>query len=418
MRDNAAAIIYIGKAKNLKKRVASYFLSSKLRDPKFEIFITSIRHVDYVVTASERDALVLERRLINRYKPAFNVMWKDDKSYPYLTLTLQEDFPRLFLTRIKKNDGALYFGPYPSVSRVRQLLKWSWRKKLFALRPCDLKIEEGKPWAYEKVKTCLYLHTGQCTAPCVGKITSKNYKKIADRARWFFSGQKEKMIRQLEREMKAQSKNLKYEEAAQSRDRIDTLRHMNEKVTFGEMTEAMLETRVQETRAVQDLMRALKLPRPPEHIECFDISHFQGVEKVASMVCFKNGRPVKSDYRKFIIKTVQGIDDFKSMAEVVYRRYRRLKNEDKKLPDLILVDGGKGQLSSALEALTQVELASIPLAALAKQEEEIFLPGETNSIRLSQDSPALLLLRYIRDEAHRFAITFHRLRRNKKTWIA
>jgi excinuclease ABC subunit C len=149
MRDNAAAIIYIGKAKNLKKRVASYFLSSKLRDPKFEIFITSIRHVDYVVTASERDALVLERRLINRYKPAFNVMWKDDKSYPYLTLTLQEDFPRLFLTRIKKNDGALYFGPYPSVSRVRQLLKWSWRKKLFALRPCDLKIEEGKPWAYE-----------------------------------------------------------------------------------------------------------------------------------------------------------------------------------------------------------------------------------------------------------------------------
>jgi excinuclease ABC subunit C len=250
----------------------------------------------------------------------------------------------------------------------------------------------------------------------LGNISSLNYKKIADKARWFFEGRQDKMVKQWEKEMKTFSKKLQYEDAAQVRDRIDTIRHMRERVTFQEMSRDVLEQRVGESRAVQDLMRALNLPRPPERIECFDISHIQGVEKVASMVSFNRGRPDKSQYRKFIIRTVKGIDDFKSMAEVVGRRYRRLKAEGIPYPDLILIDGGKGQLSMALKALQDQEIKGIPVAALAKEEEEIYLPNRPTPLRLPMDSSALLLLRHIRDEAHRFAITFHRQRRSKRTF--
>jgi excinuclease ABC subunit C len=416
MRDVTGAIIYIGKARDLKKRVSSYFLKNK-KEARTVALVACIRHVDYVATASEREALVVERRLINQIKPMFNVMWKDDKSYPYIALTLQEDFPRVILTRQKKRDGSAYFGPYPNVSQVRSLLKWAWRKKLFPLRPCRLDIKEGQPYPYAKVKSCLYLHTGQCPAPCIGKISAKDYGVIADRARWFFGGQKEKLIDQWEKEMKRFSRAQEYEAAAGVRDRIDTLRHMSEHVTYREISELMLERRVGESRAVQDLMKALNLKKPPQRIECFDISHIQGVEKVASMVSFDRGRPDKSQYRKFIIRTVEGIDDFKSMAEVVGRRYARLKREGKPYPDLVVIDGGKGQLSAALAAVEALEIKDLRLAALAKQEEEIFLPGSRESIRLADDSPALLLLRHIRDEAHRFAITFHRLRRQKRTFL-
>ncbi len=417
MRDSTGQIIYIGKARNLKKRVSNYFIDLKIRDAKTVALVAVIRHIDYVPTASEREALVLERRLINQYKPTFNVMWKDDKSYPYIVLTVGEDYPRLFLTRHKKRDGSLYFGPYPNVTQVRSLLHWAWRKQLFPLRPCKFDIKEGQPLPYNKVKSCLYLHTGQCTAPCLAKISSEDYGKIVDRARWFFGGQKKKLIEQWKREMKNFSRSEQYEQAAGVRDRIDTLEHMAERVTAREISESMLETRVRESRAVQELMRGLKLKKPPQRIECFDISHIQGVEKVASMVSFDRGRPDKSQYRKFIIKTVDGIDDFKAMAEVVGRRYRRLLKEGKPLPDLVLIDGGKGQLSSALKAVSELGIKDLAVAALAKQEEEVFLPGSSESIRLPMDSAGLLLLRHVRDEAHRFAITFHRQRRQKRTFL-
>lgn len=417
MRDSASQIIYIGKALNLKKRVSSYFLSSKNRDAKTSALVAVIRHIDYVPTASEREALVVERRLINQYQPMFNVMWKDDKSYPYVVLTAKDDFPRVFLTRHKKRDGSLYFGPYPNVSQVRNLLHWAWRKKLFPLRPCKFDIHEGHPLPYKKVKSCLYLHTGQCPAPCLGKISKPAYKRIVERARWFFAGEKEKLISQWESEMKKLSRAKRYEEAGAVRDRIDTIQHMRERVTYREINESMLEARVKESRFIQDLMQGLHLKKPPQRIECFDISHIQGVEKVASMVSFDRGRPDKSQYRKFIIKTVDGIDDFKSMAEVVGRRYRRLLIEDKPLPDLVLIDGGKGQLSFALAAIQSLGIKDLAVAALAKQEEEIFLPGKSDSIRLPKDSAGHLLLRYIRDEAHRFAITFHRQRRQKRTFL-
>jgi excinuclease ABC subunit C len=343
-------------------------------------------------------------------------MWRDDKSYPYIALTMGEDFPRLYLTREKKKrDGTLYFGPYPSVSRVRRLLRWVWRKKLFPIRPCRYSFDEKNLLSYEKVKTCLYLHTGQCPAPCVGRINKTDYRKIAERARWFFEGNQERMIKEWEAEMAEYSHENKFEEAAAARDRIEALRGMTERVTFSEMSEETLAERVRGSRAVQDLMKALSLKRPPERIECFDISHIQGVEKVASMVSFDRGRPDKSNYRKYIIRSVEGIDDFKAMAEVVGRRYGRLKREGKQFPDLVLIDGGKGQLSSALKAVADLKITGLQLAALAKEEEEVFLPGQPQSIRLPMDSPGLLLLRHVRDEAHRFAITFHRLRRSKRT---
>lgn len=417
MRDATGLIIYIGKARDLKKRVASYFIATSTKGAKTVALVSVIRHIDYVPTASEREALVLERRLINQYKPTFNVMWKDDKTYPYIALTLAEDYPRLFLTRQKKRDGAIYFGPYPNVSQVRHLLHWAWRKRLFPLRPCRFDIKENDPLPYTKVKSCLYLHTGQCPAPCLGKISKAEYGGIVERARWFFGGQKQRIITQWALEMKRLSREQKYEEAASVRDRIDTLEHMSERVTTREITESMLETRVRESRAMQDLMRGLGLKKPPQRIECFDISHIQGVEKVASMVSFDRGRPDKSNYRKFIIRTVEGIDDFKSMAEVVGRRYRRLLKEGKKLPDLVLIDGGKGQLSSALAAIRELGIKDLAVAALAKQEEEVFMPGSPRSIRLPDDSPGLLLLRHVRDEAHRFAITFHRHRRQKRTFL-
>ena len=414
MRDATSAIIYIGKAIDLKKRVASYFLASKRHDSRLQALVTNIRHVDYVACASEREALVLEQKLIFEHQPTFNVMWKDDKSYPFVSLTIQEDFPRLIVTRKKKRDGALYFGPYPSVKAVRMLLRWAWRKRLFPLRPCELDIAEGKPYPYEKVKSCLYLHTEECSAPCVGRISKKDYGEIVERTRWFFEGRKDKMIAEWQEDMARLSKDMKFEAAAAVRDRIDTLEHMNERVTFREMSPEMLADRVRGSRAVQDLMKALGLKKPPERIECFDISHIQGVEKVASMVSFNRGRPDRSNYRKFIIRTVEGIDDFRSMAEAVGRRYKRLKAEGTRFPDLVLIDGGKGQLSFALNAIEEVGIEGVPLAALAKQEEEIFMPGRSESIRLPMDSPALLLLRHVRDEAHRFAITFHRLRRGKR----
>ncbi len=418
MRDVTAAIIYIGKARDLRKRVTSYFQSGRGHDTKTEALVTVVRHVDYVPTASEREALLLEQRLIGRFHPTFNVMWKDDKSYPYVALSLSEDFPRVFLTRTRKKDGTRYFGPYPNVKRVRHLLRWAWHKRLFPLRPCRLEIKEGHPYPYEKVKSCLYLHTGECSAPCIGKVSVRDYGKIAERARLFFEGRKDQLIDRWEKEMKALARAEKFEEAGEVRDRVETLRHMDERVTFREMSEEMLEERVQRSRAVQSLMTDLELAAPPERIECFDISHFQGDEKVASMVSFKNGRPDKSEYRKFIIRSVQGIDDFQSMAEVVGRRYRRLVAEERPLPDLVLIDGGKGQLSAALRALASVSLPKLPVAALAKEEEEIFLPGRPDSIRLPMDSPGLLLLRYVRDEAHRFAVTFHRHRREKKTLLS
>ncbi len=411
MRDTAGGILYIGKAIDLRKRVANYFRPDV--EPKIRALMADVRHIDYIAAAGERDALVMEQRLIKRHQPLFNVMWKDGKSYPFVKLTLNEDFPRLRLTRLKRRDGGLYFGPYPNVRAVRHLLDWVWRNRLFPLRPCDLDITVGKVYAYEKVKWCLSLHTGECPAPCLGRISKETYGRIVERTRLFFDGKNAELLAVWREEMKEAADRMDFERAAQLRDSLTALDHIREPVTFRSLKEEDVKGRLETSRALQDLQTALQLPRPPQRIECFDISHIQGTDTVASMVCFDRGQPNKSAYRKYKIKTVAGVDDFASMAEVVGRRYRRVKAEKLPWPDLVLIDGGAGQLSAAERALAEVTDRKIPLASLAKRDEDVYQPGRAEPLRLPKESPALQLLQRVRDEAHRFAVTFHRSRREK-----
>ena len=415
MRDSAGGILYIGKAIDLRKRVAHYFRSDV--EPKIRALMADVRHIDYIAAAGERDALVIEQRLIKRHQPLFNVMWKDGKSYPSVHLTLNDDFPRLRLTRSTGKRGGLYFGPYPNVRAVRHLLDWVWRNRLFSLRPCDLDITAGQALSYSQVKSCLYLHTGECPAPCLGRISKEDYGKTVNRARLFFEGKNVELEAVWKDEMKRASDRLEFERAAQLRDSLAALDHIREPVTFRSLKEDEVQGRLESTRALQELQMALGLPRPPVRIECFDVSHFQGAETVASLVCFDRGRPNKSAYRKYKIKTVAGVDDFASMAEVVGRRYRRIKREGLSWPDLILIDGGAGQLSAAERALEEVTDRKIPLASLAKREEEVYQPGRRVPLSLPKNSPALQLLQRVRDEAHRFAVSFHRARREKAVFV-
>ena len=430
MRDRQAKIIYIGKAKDLRKRVSSYF-RKQIHHPKIAVLVSLIQHIDYIPTSSERASLILEQKLIHKIQPIYNTMWKDDKSYPYVKLTYNEDYPKIILTRQKKNDGGKYFGPYPQVQTIKKLLRQFWRNKLFRLRPCKYpfqrnEVEKGlletKPSLYKKVKSCLYLHTEECPAPCLNKISHEGYMKIVNQAELYFSGKVGTIIQSLQTEMKTASNILNFEKAGQIRDQINALTHMAEKVTAKEIQENQVLVQIHFTQGLTDLQNSLCLSEPPIRIEAFDISNIQGTNPVASMVVFEKGEPLKSDYRKFKIKTVVGPNDFEMMEEVIYRRYRRVSQEKKKFPDLILVDGGKGQLSSALKAIQSLKkkgysIPKLSLIGLAKKNEEIFLPQKPDPILLEKNSPALHILQHIRDEAHRFAITFHRQLRDKKIII-
>ncbi len=412
MRDAAGDILYIGKAVDLAKRVAQYFNPNK-DDAKVQALAPLIRRIDYVLCESERESLLLERRLIHENQPFFNAMWKDGKTYPYLKLSLGEDFPRLYTTRRKVRDGGLYFGPFPKIGPIRGLLRYLWRQRMFPLRPCAFDFSQTRPLDSRKIKACLYYHTRECPAPCAGKISKADYREIAERAALFFQGRYRDLGDIFEREMREASAALDYERAARLRDHRRALAQMGERVRVRAVEADDVGGHLAATRAVSDLQKALGLASPPVHIECFDISHFQGHETVASMTCFTGGRPRRDHYRKFKIRDVDGIDDFKSMREAVFRRYRRLREEKAALPDLVLIDGGKGQLGAAQEALAELKL-KIPLASLAKRIEEVFLPGRADSILLPLGSPALGLLQRLRDEAHRFGVTYHRLLRGRR----
>lgn len=431
MRDASGEILYIGKAKDLAKRVANYFNPSK-GDGKTSALSPLIRKIDYIPCASEREALVLERRLVRQYQPFFNVELKDDKSYPFVRVTLGEDFPRVLLTRKRLRDGSVYFGPFPKVTPVRRLLNYLWRHKYFPLRPCGYEFRVDKPLDPKKINACLYYHTAECPAPCAGKITREDYRRYAEDVILFFRGQYHELRRRFEAEMKEASRRLEYERAAQLRDNIDAITQMGQRVRVQAVREEAVARPIAASQSVTDLQQALGLAKPPFHIECFDISHFQGRQTVAAMVCFKGGEPHKDHYRRFRVRETgrkgsaasrpvpganiapgtQGIDDFKSMAEVVRRRYVRLAADKEALPDLVLIDGGKGQLAAAVSALKAAG-ARVPVASLAKRLEEVFVPGRADSFVLDPARPALRLLQRVRDEAHRFAVKYHTLLRGK-----
>jgi len=411
MRNSAGSILYIGKAIDLRKRVANYFSADV--EPKTRALMADVEHIDTIAAAGEREALVMEQRLIHRHQPLYNVMWKDGKSYPWVKLS-KEDFPRLSLTREKKRDGAEYFGPYPNTTSVRSLLRSLWMRGMTRLRPCDYEFSTTKPLDRKVINACLYFHTRQCPAPCAGRISKEDYGRLAEEARLYFRGKNADLRKAWEKDMKAAAAALDFERAAKTRDALAALDHVNDRVTFRVLREEDVQGRILESRAVQELQRELGLARPPSRIEAFDISHIQGFETVASMVSFQGGKPAKSGYRKFKIRTVAGVDDFAAMGEVVFRRYRRVRDEKLPLPDLILVDGGPGQLAAAMKALERVGGRRPPAAALAKREEEVYLPGRGEPLRLAKDSPALQLLQRVRDESHRFAVGFHRARRAKR----
>jgi excinuclease ABC subunit C len=521
-------IIYVGKAQNLRNRVRQYFQKSRSVDLRIDAMVSKIVDVELTVTDTEIEALILEANLIKQLKPRYNVLLKDDKSYPYIVIT-KEPFPRLYVTR-RKIPGFRYFGPYTDVKSMRSALKIV--RDIFLVRSCSLDLTE-ESIKNNKFKVCLDYHIKKCEGPCEGYVSQEHYNMLIEQAAQVLRGKTKNVIASLKKEMDALANASRFEEAAKIRDRMNALHVYSEKQKildstetdrdiislvskeddacavifkvregkmigsqhlylanvsgkpYGELLEAVLEryyleqedippevflsSEISNTAIIQDwlemksghpvnmqypqsgekaklvalvctnaqfwldelelmklkrgdiipqslkaLQRDLRLPVPPRRIECFDISNIQGTDTVASLVVFSDGKPKKSEYRKFKIRTVDGPNDFASMQEVVERRYTRLLQEKGMLPDLIIVDGGRGQLSSAIEVLSKLELKAVPIIGLAKRLEEVFLPGQSESLQLPRTSSGLRLMQQIRDEAHRFAVTFHRSLRTKR----
>ena len=415
MRDATGAVLYVGKAKDLRHRVAQYFRKNP-SDTRGKIpnLVALIRSIDYIASASEREALLTERQLIHNLQPFFNEMWKDSKTYPYLELT-NEDFPRLLFTRRKTRDGGRYFGPYPKVEPLKKLTAYLWRIKFINLRRCRWDFSLAKPLAERKIKACLYFHTGQCTAPCAGRISKAGYNALAARVADFLKGDYEKLRAAFEAKMARAAVKLAYEEAAMYRDFLNAFSHMEERVLVHKLDPDFLQQATGRTGAVTSLKAALGLARPPVHIEAFDTSSLFGRQAVGSSVCFINGERNTAHYRKYRINfknTPEGGNDFAMMEEIVGRRLAQLKKKEEALPDLLLIDGGPGQLAAAMKALRAAGM-KIPVLGLAKRLEEIYLPGRAQPLLLDRAHAGLRLLQALRDEAHRFGVTYHRKLRGK-----
>lgn len=391
MKDKDGVIIYVGKAVSLRKRVQSYFRKDT-GSYKTDLLVSVINSIDHINTASEAEALILEASLIKKHLPKYNIELKDSKTYPHIQIT-KEEFPLISVVRLNsqkaKKVKADYYGPYTSPALIREALIII--RKIFHSRSCERLPN----------KPCLDYHIGLCDAPCAGFISKEDYKRNIHRVTYILEGRKDELLKSLHEDMETFSQAKEYEQAAKVRDQIRAI---------GALYSSTMD--VNYFKEAEQLERAFNLARTPSRIECFDISNIMGQQAVGSMVSFLNGRPDKANYRRFKIKMVEGIDDFKMMAEVVGRRYARLKNERAIYPDLIIVDGGKGQLSAAAAELKALDVV-IPIVSLAKREEEVFVPGRRNSIMLSKDSLGLRLLQRIRDEAHRFAVSYHRLLRSK-----
>lgn len=518
-------IIYIGKAKNLRKRISSYF-NKTFTGYKTHELVLNIQRIEYTLVDSEQDAFLLENSLIKEFQPKYNINLKDDKTYPFIVIK-KEPFPRVFLTRKKINDGSEYLGPFTSVNKVRELIDFI--KQNIPLRTCKLSLTETNI-KKQKFKVCLEYHLGNCKGPCAGLQTEEEYVHGLDQVRDLLKGNLSPVIREFKNEMQQYAASLQFEKAEHFRKKLEHLEQYQSKSTvvnprLGDLDvfsiandnelayvnylmvkngaviqthSITLEKKLEETREelllfaigqirkafnstakefilpfavefpekeititipkagdkkklldlseknvnyfVEDLRRKktlhltnkadaekknilyqlqedLQLAEVPTHIECFDNSNFQGAYPVSAMVCFKEGIPSKKDYRHYNIKTVQGINDFASMKEVVHRRYKRLLEEQTALPQLVIIDGGKGQLSAAMESINTLGLQGrMTVVGLAKNEEEIFFPGDKESLKLPFNGESMKLIRFIRDEVHRFGITFHRQKRSKGTF--
>lgn len=518
-------LLYVGKAKSLRKRVSSYFTKAYTNYKTHEL-VTRIRRIEFTIVNSEQDAFLLENSLIKEFQPKFNINLKDDKTYPFMVIR-KEPFPRVFLTRSRHDDGSEYLGPFTSVGRVRELLDFI--RANIQLRTCKLNLTESNI-KKGKFKVCLEYHLGNCKGPCEGLQSAEDYEQGLRQIKNIMKGNMGPVVQHFRREMKEYAENLQFEKAEQIRRKIEHLenyqarsvivsRHVTNADVFSIIKEGdaayinylmvsngtivqthtiQVETHLEETveevlpfaiarlrstfnslateiivpfqvdypeegvtvsvpragdkkkllelseknvnyfqedlrrkkmlhlegksfdvrtKVLHQLQQDLQLPALPTHIECFDNSNFQGSYPVSAMVCFRDGVESKKDYRHFKVKTVTGINDFATMKEVVLRRYKRLVAEDAPLPQLVIIDGGKGQLSAAVESIRELDLyGKLTVIGLAKNEEEIFFPGDTESIKLPYQSESLKFIRRIRDEVHRFGITFHRQQRSKGTF--
>jgi excinuclease ABC subunit C len=436
MKDRFGTVIYVGKARDLRKRVSQYFHPSRRLgwDLKFNALVESIHDFDIHVVRSEPEAFLLEGKLIKEFHPRYNISFRDDKRFLLLKVNLNDPIPNFAFTRLKKDDGARYFGPFSNSSALRNTLALVRRQ--FNLRGCRVFTPVAADY-----KHCLYAHLKYCTAPCIGNVTREQYLEQVNAACDFIAGQCHEMKGQLEAEMRKAAAAQDYEKAAGLRDLIADLKETTKKERKFERVPYTLPLAIDPQRDLTELAKALGLREPPQRIEGFDISNISGTFAVASLVSFKHGRPDRVNYRRFKIKTVEGQDDFASMAEVVFRRYTRLLNESKgegrgarvkgsesrlqaarvnaelqtsNIPNLILIDGGKGQLNAACAELKKLGLENIPIIGLAKEFEEIYQPGGSKPLRLGLAHPAVKLLQRVRDECHRVANSYNAQLRIKR----
>lgn len=411
MKDAAGRVIYVGKAKDLRSRAGSYFLKAAAEDPRTARLVPEIRDIDYLEAESEVDALLMEARLIKDIQPKFNQELKDDKTFPYLEIRIDEDFPRVAFTREPSLRGTRLYGPFASAAGLRGAIQVL--QKVFKFRTCTLDIEENDPkWRW--FRPCLLASIRQCTAPCNLRISKEEYRKDIRRLQKFLEGNKKTLLEEMRREMAEAAQALRYEEAARLRDEIHLLETLDQR---GELdTHVQPEVfHVDPKRGLKGLQRVLRLERPPRVIEGVDIAHLAGRETVASLVQFIDGLPFKPGYRHFRIREVAGVDDPASIREVVARRFHRLQEQNEVFPDVLLIDGGKGQLHAALAAFEALEIQPPKVLALAKRLEEIHLPEQDEPLRLGRHAFALRLLQYVRDEAHRFAQHYHHILRRRST---
>ena len=409
MKDEAGRVIYVGKAKNLRARAGSYFLKAAAEDPRTAKLVLEIRDIDYLDAESEIDALLMEARLVKDILPKFNRDLRDDKSFPYLEIFTHEDFPRVRFTREPKSRGTKLYGPFANPRGLRGAIQVL--QKIFKFRTCTLEIDENdQRWRW--FRPCLLASIAQCTAPCNLRISKEEYRKSIRRLQRFLEGGKKRLLEELREEMAAASGEMRFEEAGRLRDEIGMIESLDDR---GE-----LETHVQPEvfpidpkRGLTGLQKVLRLEVRPRTIEGIDVAHTAGTETVASVVQFIDGLPFKPGYKRMKIRSVEGPDDVASIHEAVGRRFQYIQREGETPPDILLVDGGKGQLNAALTALKSLGINSQIVVGLAKREELVFTTGADEPLHLSRHSYALRLLQYVRDEAHRFAQHYHHLLRKK-----
>jgi excinuclease ABC subunit C len=413
MKDRDGRVLYIGKAKDLRARTSSYFQPAadllNTRGPDIARMVESVEGIDVLECESEVDAIIKESRLIKDIQPPHNAMLKDDKTFPYIEITTREDFPGVYVTRSPRLKGSKLYGPFLSATGIRDAMNAL--QKVFKFRTCELDIREGDD-SRRFFRPCLLHAINQCTAPCADLVQKDDYRKDIDRLKNFMASKRTALIRQMKSEMEGASKALRFEEAATLRDRLKAIESLSLSGTPGEhiQPEAFF---VDPSKALEKLGQILELDGPPRSMECMDIAHLQGEATVGSLVCFIDGKPFKPGYRRFKIKTVEGIDDYAAIREVITRRYRYAAEGEELYPDVILIDGGLGQLHAGMAAFAEMDVRPPMVISIAKREEEIFIQAKSSPIRLPRNSRALQLLQSMRDEAHRFAQHYHHTLRAK-----